>query len=254
LTSLLFAESGPLTEHPDLQNRMIALLRWSNFWQKENDFRDYTPGKIVKAIAFYSATQVQICIPEIDVVMDFSVGSKGQLIADWITLMRGRSPEQMSKSAMRDWPKSSVAGINSGLGPIEDHLPPDIDFLKNKKSDQFSFQLPELTIPDCIRSKTVSKELPFLKEAVQHAMIKWLCLEGQPLPEATIPYFDLNDPWIYVVVDGKELQRGYFLFVWREGKWTLDGKEWWPDRWRRSKIISMAQHHALATVNAECHH
>lgn len=248
LISLLCADSGPLIEHPDLKTHMATFLQWSNFWHKEWNSKKYSPGKIVKVTAFYSATQILIYIPEIDVAMSFLVGSKGQLVAEWITLLMGRRLEDMARTRLQAWPQG-----NPVRGSIEDHFPPKADSSKNYEVFQFSFKLPQLTIPDCIKSKTVSKELPSLKKAVQQAMIEWLCPEGEPLPEATIPYFDSNDPWIYVVVDGDEFHRGYFIFLWRDGKWIPDGKPWWPEGLGRSSIISLAQQHALATVNAKCH-
>jgi hypothetical protein len=241
-----------LDKHPDLESRMAALLRWANLWKRENDFKNYSAGKAVTVTAFYSATQVQVYLPEIDVDMDFSVGAKGQLIAEWNGLLRGSPVTETARMALRPPPEVRVKSVGPERTVIEDYWPSEKDILKHYQKENFSFRLPELVLPEYVQAKTVPKELESLKGAVREATITWLCPEGAPLPEAIIPFFDVNDPWIYVAVDGNKLQRGYFQFEWRDGKWVPDSKPWWPDPWRESEIISLAQRYVLATVKTDC--
>jgi hypothetical protein len=257
LAVFLTVDSAPgycnelLGKHPDLELRMTALLRWANFWKRQHEFKNYSPGKTVTVTAFYSGTRAEIYLPEIDVQMSFSIGTKGELVAMGNGLLRGEGVDQVARRRLRLPPEVRVKSVSPERTVIEDYWPPETDVLKQYQVERFSFRLPELTVPDSVRLRTIPKELEALKVAVSRAMVTWLCPEGTPIPNAIIPYFDPSDPWVYVAVDGPEMQRGLFIFEWRDGKWT-SSKEWWPQRRERSEVISLVQQHALFTVKAEC--
>jgi hypothetical protein len=244
--------SGLLDKHPDLESRMAALLRWANMWRRQNEFKSYSPGKTVTVTALYSATRVELFLPEIDARLSFSIGTKRELVAIGNGLMRGEPVELVARRRLQPQPEVRVKSVGPERTTVEDHWPPEVDILKRYQKENFSFRLPELELPDYVQAKTVPKELEALKGVVREAMISWLCPEGAPLPEAIIPYFDVNDPWIYVAVDGNKLQRGYFIFEWRGGQWVPDSKPWWPDPWRESEVISLAQRYVLDTVKTDC--
>lgn len=243
--------SDLLTKYPDLETRMTWLLRWANFWKREHEFKNYSPGKTVTVTAFHSGTRAEIYLPEIDVQMSFSVGPEGQLRAEWNSLLRGRPVAETATMTLRPQPEVRVKSVSPQRTVIEDYWPPETDVLKQYKVERFSFRLPELTVPDSVRLRTMPEELEALKVAVSKAMVTWLCPAGTPIPNAIIPYFDPSDPWVYVAVDGREQQRGFFLFEWRDGKWT-SSKEWWPERFQRSEIIPLVRRYSLATVKADC--
>ncbi|MEW5980512.1 MAG: hypothetical protein AB1898_32400 [Acidobacteriota bacterium] len=244
--------SDLLDKHPDLKTRMAALLRWANFWKHPAQFKSYTPGKAVSVTGYYSGTRVEIFLPEIDLRMSFSIGAKGELVTISNGLLGGEPVAQAPRTRLRLQPHVRVKSVSPERTVIEDYWPPEIDVLRHYKVEHFSFRLPELTVPDSLQFKIVPKELESLKVAVGQAMVTWLCPEGQPIPQAVIPYFDVMDPYIYVAVDGAGRQRGFFIFVWRDGIRQADSKEWWPDPWKNSDVISLVQRHALATVKTDC--
>jgi hypothetical protein len=248
---LLSAQQGVSTD--ELSREMATLLRWRAFWEGTDSFRNYVPGRKVKAAVVQAPGEIAVFVSDVGVAMFLQTA--------------GRKISRANIQAMGDETNTSaVSGYIANFGGMPGFVlkpgasvdtskfPVRQDSMSEKqkrellKQESLWFTLPELSPPGYIVSRRTPPDLPRLESAVRSRVGGFYnpsCGRGEVL----IPYFSPTDPAIYVYADLGACGRGIFSFVreesgeWRSGQFSPDKP---PNQW--SKTIQQIQENPVRTI------
>ncbi len=236
LTWLAFVNAFPLAWDIGLQgklsdtqiiSRVSQFLRWTSFWESR-PLQNYREGRRTQIVVVESPKEVASILADIGTNIAFALNGK----------MLGSSgfPPTTSSAAVdkyiREYGVTSVItreGNNTVITREQKQSMTMEEKKKVLKIHSIQYLLPKLDVPDAIRYRHRSAELPSLKAALPSAL-KGFYNSGCGLGMMLIPYFSDDDPWVNVFADLGSCGKGiiYCKHDDNSGQWKCG--PFWPNK------------------------
>ncbi len=203
-------------------NETSKLLRWRAFWEGAQSLEHYKPGTRVEVAVISWGNETAVFMQEIRIAV-YLVVARGTVVRRVITRMT-----QETNSAQADQYVQNQNGLPGfvlkskappGTNGLPVRRPPINDPSHVSELRLIRFQLPALSVPDYIVSRTEPRDAEVLASAARSAV------EGFYEPKCNggllkIPYFSDDDPIVFVYVDlGPGCEKGVLPFVRHEVRW-----------------------------------
>lgn len=212
-------------------------VRWQHYWLPDTMGRSYAPGAEIEVHALFSTSAAGFCAPKIEVCQIYERHSDGRfrLVTEWKPDPPGPGMPLRDRFAA-EYARAKSRPVREVRGNARSGQPRSFDATTlvaplRSRPDSVSFggaisvmwKLPPLDLPVAIKQRVRPTDAGRLAAEVVAAAKSYHrreCGAGK----AIIPFYDMDDPRVYIEVDlGGRCEKGVFVFSrGYERDWSLE--------------------------------
>jgi len=239
---LILTASGTPQDHRATTQEMLRLysekVRWQNYWLPNTVSKLYVSQSVVRVEALFGRSAAGFCIAALTICQIYQVHSAGALefLTEWRPEV-GPSGSLLPRRFKEEYVKARALEIIPVIG-LDGHKPAQRTFdpanmskpLQGRATPEvfedlisFDFKLVTLTPPKAIAEKIRPSDVAALHAEIS-ATAKRFDSGCGAASEATIPFYDRQDPRVFVYVDlGGKCEKGVLEFLkGSNGNWSFN--------------------------------